>query len=286
MKYLDAINKILNPFAREIEPSVGDHGYCIGRVEEKGIDTKNRRVTATLSTPSIDRYGEIVLPSAFTNSLPRFRSNPKFLAGHQSWTMDGSPTSIGKWVDVQVTDKGLVGTAQFLPPGDELTDKWWFRFEHGAQSTFSVGFIAHKAEMREVEIDGAKKKIRHFTEAELLEVSAVELPANSDAMLMSLGLGKKSGGADRIDELLSLIKAMEQRHEASFKQFMDLMADPLGPIPILINNALDEREAGKGHCHHGEGNSNSGAAPHGSSLDSKALAEIGNVLEEFKRRMA
>lgn len=279
-KYINELRRILNPFSRDIEPTAGDRGYCVGRVVEKGIDRANRRVTATLSTPTIDRYGEVVVRDAFAKSLPRFLDNPKFLAGHQSSTMDGSPTSIGHWIDVQIGERGLVGTAQFLPPGDELADKWWFRFEHGAQRTFSVGFIGHKAELREVEIDGVKKKVRHFVDAELLEVSAVELPANVDAVLMMLGA--EASDAQQFDRMR---EAMEKSNEASLNKILNsILTDPLGPVTVALKNALDDWHAARGHREHEEGEPDDGKALRRSGLDQNARTTIGTALADALRR--
>lgn len=200
--YLDPARRVLNYFARDHEPTAGDLGFALAEV--KGVDQAKRQVSGILSTPSIDRYGEVVLPEAFKDSLPAFMTNPKFLAGHSYGGPDGSPSSIGHWIDMQVTSQALLGTAQFLPEGDDLADRWWFRFVHGAQRSFSVGFIVRAWEMRDVKgADGQKRRVRTFTDVELVEVSAVEIPANADALLRAASaMHGEAGnsGSDAISE--------------------------------------------------------------------------------------
>jgi len=254
-KYIDTGTKTLNPFAREMAADKGDRGLAIAHV--KGVDEAKREVTATLSTGSIDRYGEVVLPSAYEKTIASFMENPKFIAGHRYATMDGSPTSIGHWTELKVTSEGLIGTAKFLPPGDALADKWWFRFLHKAQRTFSVGFITLASEMREASVRGAKKIIRHFTEVELLEVSAVEIPANADALLRTaaFGFGEQIDGV--IDQVKSAnddprIKAIAVELAAEItKSLTQLMTDPVGPVDALVRQVVEQAIAARsfGHDH-------------------------------------
>lgn len=246
-KYIDAATRTLNPFMREVAAEPEDRGLTI--MEVKGVDEKKREVTAILSTASVDRYGEKVLPSAFAKSLPRFMRNPKFLAGHRYATIDGSPTSIGHWTQMQVTGDALVGTAKFLPPGDTLADKWFYRFVHGAQRTFSVGFITKASELREADVDGAKKVIRHFTEVELLEVSAVEIPANADALMRAASAfdfgaaiegeplkltGLSAASVDR-DELKALLRSV----------LTEIMTDPVGPMDAYARQLAEHFHAAR-----------------------------------------
>lgn len=243
-KYIDAALQLLNFDARTIEPSVGDRGIVVGQV--RGVNESKRQVTGLLSNDSVDRYGEVVLPSAFVKSLDRFRENPKFMAQHVYGSPTGKPTSIGHWVDVQITKEGLIGTAQFLPEGDELADAWWFRFVNKAVRTFSVGFMARSWDMRPVTVDGEAKLIRHFTGADLLEVSAVEIPANADAMLRAAspysmtpageGLGVSGGGVDqRQIEVLS--NALRPLIKSAVKE--ELNAGPCTPLGAFVLDVVD-----------------------------------------------
>ena len=291
--YIDIATRLLNPFARELMPTVGDRGITEARVTS--VNAEKRQVSGILSTPTIDRYGEIVLPEAFKDSLPRFMQNPKFLGGHQSNTFDGSPTSIGHWIDMKVTNDALIGTAQFLPAGDELADKWWFRFQHGAQRSFSVGFIAQEFMMKDVEVDGVKRKIRHFTKADLLEVSAVELPANADALLLAAQGGGTRGkvlsdDAEDEDErsqdvggklsnrqLAIATRALTPvirdiiRTELSADPYTGVLGQLVGDIARVVLDLQNQR--GCGHADHGHAYHDDSSGVHDEDLN-EALTTI------------
>jgi hypothetical protein len=49
----------------------------------------------------------------------------------------------------------------------------------------SVGFITHAFEMREMEFDGSTQRVRVFTDVELIEISAVAIPANRESLIRS-----------------------------------------------------------------------------------------------------
>lgn len=270
-KYIDASTLTLNPFVRDVAADPGDRGLTI--VDVKAVDEKKREVTGLLSTASVDRYGEKVLPAAFEKSLPRFMRNPKFLAGHRYATADGSPTSIGHWEQMQVTSEGLIGVAKFLPPGDALADRWWFRFLHKAQRTFSVGFITNKSELRETEIDGQKKIVRHFTEVELLEVSAVEIPANADALMRCAGAFALGGG---VEEAKSTSSPDREAMKVMLRDVLsEILTDPVGPLDAysrqLAENVLAARSIGQDCEHHTSGDS--GGRQH-SAPDQQRMSDL------------
>jgi len=87
-----------------------------------------------------------------------------------------------------VTEQGLEGTVQFLD-GDELAERYWNRYRKGVQKAVSVGWITHSHEMREVEIDGTTQRVRVFTEVELVEISAVAIPANRESLVRAASAG-------------------------------------------------------------------------------------------------
>jgi len=180
--YLDEMLRILDPTRRELAPEVGDRGYT--QAEVRGVNEAARTVTALVSTPSIDRYGEIVLPSAFENSLPAFMRNPVLITNHRYSTDDGSCPVIGKWVSMSITKEGLLGTCEFMTD-DALAESWFKRFVQKCIRAFSVGFIAQKSEFRTFKMpDGSTKALRVFVEVELIEVSACAIPANRESLVI------------------------------------------------------------------------------------------------------
>jgi len=195
--YIDELLRILDPTRRDLVPEVGARGFTEASV--RGVDENKRQVTALVSTPNIDRYGEIVLPEAFEESLPKFMRNPVLVAGHRYSTDDGSCPVIGQWIDMKITKEGLIGTCQFLHD-DDLADSWFKRFVQKAIRAFSVGFIAEASEFRTFKLpDGSTKALRVFTKAELIEVSAVTIPANRESLVIGASASarrRRSGDDD------------------------------------------------------------------------------------------
>lgn len=131
-------------------------------------------LSAVASTGTLDRDGEIVAPSAFLLHLDRYRKNPVILAAHTHRSADGRPTIIGSADRVEVKDGALEFDMRFS--GTAVGQEWKKLFDEGHARAFSIGFIP-KA--------GAFDKARGayvWTEVELLEISAVAVPANPEAL--------------------------------------------------------------------------------------------------------
>lgn len=124
--------------------------------------------TAIASTDSVDRMGEIIDQSGW--DLENFKSNPVLL-----WAHDDKTPRIGTAKAIRIEKANGKSALMFEPKFNEATElsraiKEIFEEEGG---TFSVGFIP-------MEMDG-----NTFTKAELLEISAVNVPANADARTLA-----------------------------------------------------------------------------------------------------
>lgn len=262
---------MLDPSQRDREPKAGDVGFSTFAI--RAVDVDARTVTAVVSTPDIDRYEEIVEPKAFKKWLKTFMGNPVFCAGHQYVGRAGEPTVIGHWTELRVTDEGLVGTAQFA--NSELGEQYWQLYRDAHMRAFSVGWITHNYEMREFELEkGVTKKIRVFTEVELVEISAVAVPANREALVRAAAatLGatldeKRDTIVTRLDTLTSEIMGIKDtvgeialRNEgmqASDHSIADqvikaikeqLSADPGGELAMLIQDVVEASQCrARGH---------------------------------------
>lgn len=228
-KYIDPKTKLLDPRFRDIEPAVGD--CACTEMQVRKIDEASRTVDAVVSTAEVDRYEEIVEPRAFKKWLKHFKANPVMLAAHEhsAWST-AEPTVIGKWLDIQITPDAVLAKAQFMPD-DALAEKYWRRYRDGYMKAFSVGFIAHSWEMREFDVDGgkAKKRLRVFTEAELLEISPVAVPANRGALARAASFF----GAPAADQ--------PDATKALGDVFVRLLSDPDGPVPRALEELLQRR---------------------------------------------
>ena len=129
-------------------------------------DPKTKQAVA--STDSVDRMGEIIDQDGW--DLKNFLNNPVLL-----WAHDDRTPRIGLAQNIRIDKSMGSPRLMFEPKFNEATElsraiKQIYESEGG---TFSVGFMP-------LERDGDT-----YTKSELLEISAVNVPANPDAMTMA-----------------------------------------------------------------------------------------------------
>jgi HK97 family phage prohead protease len=258
-KYADVIRKILDASTRELEPSAGDQGAR--EMVVRGINLNDRTVEAVVSTHDPDRYEEIVDPRAYKKWLKTFMQNPVLMPGHQYTRADGKPAQIGTWLNLSVEEGGLVGTAWF--DEDETSDAWWRKYSNPDPKKrakgFSVGFLAHAWEMRDFDMkEGPRKRLRVFTEVELLEISAVPIPANRAALSRAASAGM---GATVPGELLEIQSDHDELRSLIATEIAKALdADLNGRLAGLIENVVEtyQRLQVQGHHHDDDGSPNPG----------------------------
>jgi HK97 family phage prohead protease len=140
-------------------------------------EAKDGKLSAIASTPAVDRDGEVILPSAFANSLASYRANPVIMASHNhGFLSNGMPTIIGSAKKIEIEAEAMVFEMEFAKT--EIAKAWQSLYEDGHARAFSVGFIPKEGDWKEQ--DG--ESIYVHTEVELLEISAVAVPANPEAV--------------------------------------------------------------------------------------------------------
>lgn len=134
-----------------------------------------------LSDSSLNCYGYRVLTSGL--NIEAFKKNPVMLYMH--FHDEGSPLwgnykAIGHWEDIQVNGDELSAIPVF-DKVDDLSKEVAAKYEAGTFSAASIGFrvIATSAN-KELLLPGQTRET--VTESELLEVSIVDIPANSNAV--------------------------------------------------------------------------------------------------------
>lgn len=127
--------------------------------------------TFTISTPDVDRYGTIIVPSGIDYSS--YMNNPVVLINHKA---DYLP--IGKCLGFFLNGENLEATIQ-LDLNDEKACKVNDKIKNGFVNAVSVGIIP--IEQTEQTIDG--EKVTTYTKSELVEFSVVTIPANRDALI-------------------------------------------------------------------------------------------------------
>jgi HK97 family phage prohead protease len=138
-------------------------------LEIKSIDESTRIIKGIASTPSTDRAGDIVEPKGARFTLPI-----PLLSQHDH----GAP--IGMVKSARVTDAGIEIEAE-IPKNSGLgyVEKAWGQIKSGLVRGLSIGFRATKAEP----IKGGGYRFKEWL---WLELSAVTIPCNADASIISI----------------------------------------------------------------------------------------------------
>lgn len=174
-KLLTAIDNKLGAGEEEEERSY----YVPSRKEMFGTlqkDEDNYIIVA--SSNVIDRDNEIIEPTAFSNLGSYLRKNPVILFGHNYQI-----PPVGKAKNGKITKDGLILEIEFAKTdfGKEVK----YLYDNGFMNSFSVGFIPRSYEPN-------NEGIMTYTDVELLEVSAVPVPANASANIIRATKGLKN----------------------------------------------------------------------------------------------
>lgn len=151
---------------------------------ENGEEVRGTVVKGYASTPTVDRYNDVVEPEAFRETIIKnYKKNPIILFQHMSHR------PIGKATFMSIDNKGLYIEALIV---DEDIEP---KIKAGILKTFSIGYIPQKVEFKDkngVLLDMNKvedrKKIweggtkRIIKKLDLVENSIVSVPANPDAV--------------------------------------------------------------------------------------------------------
>ena len=129
-------------------------------------------MTFVISSEEVDRHGDVV--SAAGWQLAAYRQNPVFL-----WAHDYTRPVIGRAAAVWPEPGLLLARMEFAPT--DFAAEVAALYRSGYQQGVSVGFKPLRYAERRQESTGAFLGIR-FLEQELLEVSAVPVPANRQAL--------------------------------------------------------------------------------------------------------
>lgn len=157
----------------------GEKAYIQMPVEVKSIDKDLGTLEAIFSTQDVDRHGDVVLQDGW--DLSNFKKNPVILNSHN---YGDAAEVIGKASQVKIDGKKLVGKITFAVNENPKAKVIFDLYAGGFLNAFSVGFIPTKFKENK---DGTKDWYT-IEEAELLEVSAVSVPANARALAKAKGI--------------------------------------------------------------------------------------------------
>lgn len=136
------------------------------------------------STNAVDRQGDSIDQSGW--DLTNFKLNPVM-----PWAHDYSALPVGKATSVQVTKLGLEAEFEFAPAeGNPMAQQVKVLYDQGYLNAVSVGFIPKTRQGNIIK------------SAELLEISFVPVPANQEALRLSM---KSIDGNNDLDESMKSI---------------------------------------------------------------------------------
>ncbi len=218
------------------------------------VDVAARTIEFTASTVEVDREGEIVRAQGLTNRDAYLGSNAPLLAAHTHWLETGEPTQIGWVQELTVEAARITGRARFAETA--VAEQWWAlaRDPAGKGVAISIGFIpiqmvraapdvlaAEYPELADAlgqaEI-GADRQIRVYTVWELLEISAVPVPANRES-LQALARAVGAGGATPPDAPGDAVAALK----AAIAEAVDGRAKAIEAAIAQMQKTIDELPA-------------------------------------------
>ncbi len=189
----------------------------------KQLEQNNRRLRFIGSSEDEDRDGDIILASGW--ELDNYKKNPVFL-----WAHDYSIPPIGKALNVGVVDDELHFDIQFPEKGiHALADTVYELYKGGFLNATSVGFTGMEG------IPSTKGTI--FMKQELLELSAVPVPSNPNALQRAKSLGYIS---NRVDKFFDT----DLEIEITDAEYIEVDADP-EEIKLMLSSAVKTAIAGK-----------------------------------------
>jgi len=148
-----------------------------------------RKFTAVISTDVVDRDKDVLIPEGCVTK--DYELNPVIL-----WNHDSDLPPVGKATSIKREKGKLIASAE-LAEGTELADTLYKLMEQGILRGVSVGFDVRsggerKPSKQDKEMYGPDVE-RVFNKWDLIEFSLVTLPANQEAMIMSVGKCLKAG---------------------------------------------------------------------------------------------
>ena len=163
------------------------------KIEEAGAgEVRGGESAAVLdfvaSTAAVDRYHEIIEPGGWR--LESYRRNPVFQNAHNYGDI---LFTLGKALVTEVRGGALYQRIEFATEVNPVARIAYGLYRGGFLNAVSVGFIPLRWEKPEGAAEAGFR--RRYLEQELLEVSAVAIPANPDA----LALGVKAGAVSKSD---------------------------------------------------------------------------------------
>jgi hypothetical protein len=198
----------------------GEAKVSSGLCKATDINEEERSVVAVISTDSVDRDSEVLIPKGMESE--NFEKNPVVPWSHRS---DQPPVGKALWTT-------------------ERAEEIWQLFKGGFLNAFSVGF--RPKEGRRPTPDDIKSNplladARFlFTKWELLEFSPVTVPANPDAIAQAIKSKALNLSDSMIEELHIKVDEIEEEQEIllpikeiSRKMNVEIQVEPVFNVEVI-----------------------------------------------------
>ena len=143
--------------------------YMILKSVKASEDEESKVLTFKGSDETLDRYGEVMTVNGW--DLKWYKKNPVFL-----WAHDSHSLPIGKAIKVKKEEDGLMFDIEFAVKEYPFAETVYKMYKGGYMNAVSVGFIAKEKTYN------PDNGIMTVDKSELLELSAVPVPANPNAL--------------------------------------------------------------------------------------------------------
>lgn len=178
----------------------GETKQSFGLCKATDINEEERSVVAVISTDSVDRDGEVLVPKGMDSD--DFRKNPVVL-----WSHNANLPPVGKALWLKQGRKRITAKVKFATT--ERAEEIWQLFKGGFLNAFSVGFKPKEGRRPTPEDIKANPNLADahfiFTKWHLLEFSPVAVPANAEALAVAV----KSKAITLSDELIKTLHVEE-----------------------------------------------------------------------------
>ncbi len=161
--------------------------FCLGLEQAKDADGQR---PVLVSTDDVDRMGDIVEPDGM--DLGNYRKNPVIL-----WAHDYTLPPIGSSLWIRRQEHGLLAKPRWA--STEFAQQIKLLYDEGHLRAWSIGFLVKEWEpIVAKDKDGQERTTGYrYTKSELLEFSAVPVPANPEALSEAMAKGLTVGKALR-----------------------------------------------------------------------------------------
>lgn len=191
--------------------------YIPQNIKVKEVDRDNYTIRFIMSTPDVDRHGEIVDQKGW--DFNNYLQNPVVLWGH-----DQSIPAVGKIIQLEIVNGNTEGVVQFAYNENPLAKTLFDLYAGEYMRAVSVGFMNRKWAYDE------SNDILTLLENELYELSLVNVPANARALAKSKGIDISPLEAiESIEKRASIEKAKAMGSKEVEEGKEEVPADPEKP---------------------------------------------------------